>query len=501
MKKINSFRTHLPAQPIAVEHAEAEFRPDCRRVITKPFIATDQAPPMEGLLVRILSLDEADVSAALEHTIQAFVGRHANLGGDLQRHFDFVSRDKPELKALSRNRRLLIGAYYTNEFSVEAASLTNPSIVAAPDQSGLASGSMRYILSLRAIGEGHVSSIEFRSGILGPGRAMTVDPVSRFAAVGEHSEPLFDKTEFCAKLNEMKAWDETAGFVVDQLPDRFNLPQLEAVVAATEGKPAHLCKLSDPTTRAMHWLAKSTYEVTFPTDSDLSERVIFPWAANESHGLEDARFVRFTHDDGTVNYYATFTAYDGFRILPQLIETTDFVSFRVSTLSGPCAENKGAALFPRKINGRYYALSRFDAESSYVMQSYDLEVWEAAKRIESPENPWDLARVGNCGSPIETDAGWLVITHGVGPLRVYSLGAILLDINDPSRLIGCLRQPLLSPSDAEREGYVPNVVYSCGSMIHGNELILPYGVADTSCRIAKVPLDQLLANLVASQSI
>jgi predicted GH43/DUF377 family glycosyl hydrolase len=300
---------------------------------------------------------------------------------------------------------------------------------------------------------------------------------------------------FRARLNEMDAFDEMAGLVIDPLPDRFELDQLEAAIATVEDERG-LRRLSNPTCRTIHWLATSNNVLVFEPESSLSERVIFAGSAIESHGLEDARFVRFTDDDGSVTYYATYTAYDGFRVLPQLIETKNFASFRIATLSGMCAQNKGAALFPRKIDGRYAALSRYDGENNYVMRSDSVRIWEAADRIESPRFPWQLARIGNCGSPLETEAGWLVITHGVGPFRSYSLGAILLDIDDPCRVIGYLDQPLLAASEDEREGYVPNIVYSCGAMIHADELILPYGFSDMATRIAKVPLDALLATLV-----
>ncbi|MGA8038827.1 MAG: glycoside hydrolase family 130 protein, partial [Acidimicrobiia bacterium] len=380
------------------------------------------------------------------------------------------------------------------EYSIEAASLTNPSMVPGPDQSGLESGAQRFIISQRGIGEGHVSSIEFRSGIIDKEGKITMDPRSRFARTGSHRPAVFDKPVFCALLEEMKAFDETAKFVCQSLPDRFELRQLEAAMAKVEGKRAPR-RLKHPTTKAMHWLATSNYELSFPSDSDLSERVIFPGSGVESGGVEDARFVRLVDDDGSVVWYATYTAYDGSHILPQLIETSDFTNFRIDTMSGRYAHNKGVALFPRKIKGHYAALSRYDSENNYFMTSDSLRIWEKAKKIESPETYWDLARMGNGGSPIETDAGWLVITHGVGPFRTYSLGAILLEIDDPSRVIGRLEEPLLVPNEEEREGYVPNVVYSCGSMLHGDLLILPYGISDVACRVATVPLDRLLSAL------
>ena len=481
--------------PIPVSVCDLELLPDRRRVITRPFISGASPSPGDQLVSRILSLSEDEVSATLSSAYVRFADRHFDLDAVLEDHFQFAAWGRAGLAAtLSDDRRRLIGAYYTQEYSIEAAALTNPSIVASPDQSNLEPGSLRFIMSLRAIGEGHFSSIEFRRGVIDGEGGVTVEAPSRRALTGRHQPVVFDKSDFCSKLAEMNAYDQAAATVVERLPGQFELDQLETAIVDTGGTPPTL-RPGSPTTRAMHWLAKSNYELSFPASSELSERVIFPWLSAESRGLEDARFVRFVDDDGCVTYYATYTAYDGFRVLPQLIETSDFESFRIGTLSGACAANKGAALFPRTVNGRYAALSRFDAENSYVMFSDSLQVWDAAKQIEGPVSPWQLARVGNCGSPIETTVGWLVITHGVGPFRVYSLGAMLLDLDDPRRVIGRLDEPLLAPTDADRDGYVPNVVYSCGSIIHGDDLILPYGTSDTSCRIARVGLTALLHRL------
>jgi predicted GH43/DUF377 family glycosyl hydrolase len=483
--------------PIAVVRSDVDLRPDARRVIIRPFLPDQQVRTDDGLVGRILALAEADVAAILSAARGKFEHRHANLDEILEAHFHFVARGADEFSGLSRDRRLVIGAYYSSEFSIESAALTNPSMVMHPDQSGLDPGAVRFILSLRAIGEGHLSAIEFRCGVVDARGSVSVDPPSRYAGTGMHQPTVFDKASFCEKLAEMRALDELTAQVVDPLPEVFELHQLDTAIAAVEGKRAP-CRLSAMTTKAMHWLATSNYEVSFQPESDVSQRVIFPWSAIESHGLEDARFVRFVEADGSIVYYATYTAFDGTRVLPQLIETVDFVSFRIDTLSGGCAENKGAALFPRKIGGRYAALSRWDEQASYVMTSGNVRIWETAEKIAAPELPWGLARVGNCGSPLETEAGWLVITHGVGPFRVYSLGALLLDIDDPTRVIGRLDEPLLAPDEAGREGYVPNVVYSCGSMIHGGDLILPYGVSDTTTRIATVPVDELLERMTSS---
>lgn len=489
--------TDLP--PLGIVRSEVVLRPDPRRVVVRPFLPDKHIFPDGGLLNRILAMTEEQVASTLAAAYAKFDDRHRNLAEVLEDHFDFVAAEAWEsdhLDAVSKDRQLLIGAYYTEEFAIEAAALTNPSMVPAPDQTGLETGTERFVLSLRAIGEGQTSSIEFRSGVIDARGAITIETPTRLAVTGKRTCTVFDKAVFCAKLSEMKAFGPMAKAVINPLPDRFDLRQLEDAIAEVEGKRAPH-RLSDPTTRAIHWLATSNYDLVFPADTSLSERVIFAGSETESHGLEDARFVRFTDDEGIVTYYATYTAFDGVRVLPQLIETTDFASFRVITLSGVCSQNKGAALFPRKIDGHFVALSRFDTENNYVMRTDNLRIWSSAEKIESPQFPWDLARIGNCGSPLETDAGWLVITHGVGPFRTYSLGAILLEIDDPTKVIGRLAEPLLAPMEDERDGYVPNVVYSCGSMIHGDQLILPYGHADMTTRIATIPLDALLQRLSA----
>ncbi len=480
---------------VAITDSALTIRAEPRRVVVRPFVPEQEIRPDDGLLARILALPEQSVTEILSIAVAKFDNRHLNLTSILENHFEYVARGKNGLAEISKNRQLLIGAYFTQEFSIEAAALTNPSVVVSPDQSGLNPGELRLIISLRAIGEGHLSSIVFRSGLIDATGTLSVEAPSRYSLTGEHSPATLHKEVFCAKLAEMNACDELANLVLDQLPEDFRLHELDDVIAAVEGKQAP-CRLSEPATKTMHWLATSNYQLSFDPDSKLHQRVIFPWSAIESHGLEDARFVRFTEDNGDTTYFATYTAFDGLRVLPQLIETADFCTFRIDTLSGKYAENKGAALFPRKINGLYVALSRFDSENNFLMRSDNLRVWENAAELDGPEFPWDLARIGNCGSPIETEAGWLVITHGVGPFREYSLGAMLLDLDEPTHVIGRLSKPLLVATGDEREGYVPNVVYSCGSIIHNGELILPYGLADTTSHIARVPIKELLTELV-----
>jgi predicted GH43/DUF377 family glycosyl hydrolase len=485
--------------PIEVTRTSVRFLPDSRRVITKTFLPGERIFPdghSRAVLVigRILAMPEAEVLSTLEETRELFAHRHRDLTATLERNFSVVAHHVDDPGTLSLERRQLIGAYFTHEYSIEAAALGNPSIVPAPDQSGLGPGEQRFVMSLRAIGEGHISSIEFRTGTIDSQGNITLETPGRYAATADHSPPIYENEIFRTKLAELEELNETALHILDALPANFTLEQLEIAIADFHEK-APEPSISVLTMRTIHWLASSNYESTFPQESLISERVIFPAGPAESHGMEDARFVRFTDDDGAVMYYATYTAFDGFRILPQLIETSDFVSFRIATVNGRCAQNKGFALFPRKIDGRYAALSRQDNENNYVMMSDDVRFWIETEKIQAPERPWELMQLGNCGSPIETEAGWLVITHGVGPLRRYALGAILLDTRDPLRVIGHLDEPLLEPNEAERDGYVPNVVYSCGSMIHGDRLVIPYGFSDVGAGMATVPLNDLLTRL------
>jgi predicted GH43/DUF377 family glycosyl hydrolase len=488
-------------KPIPITHAKVGFGPDPRRVIAKPFLPGEQVFPdghsrTRRVVDRVLAMPDETVSETLEATIEQFGDRHRGLDEILKRNFDLVSSHVDDPGSLDAERRDLIGAYFTHEYSVEGASLGNPSIVPAPDQSGLEPGEQRFVVSLRAIGEGHLSSIEFRSGVIDSESNMTIDEPTPFVATGDRRSTGYEKHLFRSKLKELGVMNEIAAKVLDPLPQKFTLDEVNAALADLATTVDR--SIAIETARTIHWLASSNYTLSFDARYPISERVIFPGGPTESRGMEDARFVRFESDSGTVSYYGTYTAFDGFQILPQLIETPDFVSFRIATLQGGGARNKGIALFPKMIDGMFAALSRQDNENNYLMLSDDVRIWGRAERIQVPTRPWELMQLGNCGSPMETEAGWLVMTHGVGPVRRYSLGAILLDRDDPKRVIGHLDDPLLVPNGEEREGYVPNVVYSCGGMINGDDLILPYGYSDFGARVAIVPLPDLLTKLTES---
>jgi predicted GH43/DUF377 family glycosyl hydrolase len=430
--------------------------------------------------------------------LERFEDRHEGFDQTLERHFDLIAQHVPAGTKLSADRQLLIGAYFTHEYSIEAAALFGPSIVLAPDQRGAPPGSKRFIMSLRAVGEGHMSSIVFRSGSLNAQAELTFDPPSPRVVGGRRTSPAtFDKRHFSTKLVEVGGGNELSASVLARLGDAFTLEQLETSIEAleTQGPQA----ISFETVKIIRALSSSNYVTTFPSDSELSERVIFPAGPHETRGMEDTRFVRFTDAKGSARYYATYTAYDGFEILPQLIETEDFVRFRISTLNGSAAQNKGMALFPRMIGGRFMMLSRRDRENLHLATSDEVHNWNDVTELYRPQSPWELLQIGNCGSPIETEAGWLVLTHGVGPMRRYAIGALLLDLEDPRRVIGHLSQPLIEPDESEREGYVPNVVYTCGALVHAGQLIIPYGYADAGVAVAQVPLSEVLEELRTSQ--
>jgi predicted GH43/DUF377 family glycosyl hydrolase len=399
---------------------------------------------------------------------------------------------------LSDERKLLIGAYFTQEYSLESAALFNPSMVWHPDQSGLPEGSRRFILSLRATGEGHISSITFRSGEIDKENRININTPTRYVTSSENIiNPVYEKALFERKLLELDLLNDFAKKILSSLEDFFTITDLEECIKVLIRPFRNKVGENELTAKGILSLALSNYEIQYSAEQRLSERIIFPHSPSQINGIEDARFVQFTDDDNSRIYYATYTAYDGKVVLPQILETTDFLHFKISTLNGPEAKNKGVALFPRKINGLYAVISRQDNENIFLMYSEHLHFWYTKQLILKPTFSWEFVQLGNCGSPIETEAGWLVLSHGVGAMREYSIGAFLLDRDDPSIVIGRLEEPLLTPNENEREGYVPNVVYSCGSVIHGDELIIPYAMSDYASSIAKVNLNDLLTELTS----
>ena len=472
---------------------------DPSRVITRLFV-----PGQEGfehqdsragaVLRRILALDEAEVRSALDDVVTRFDGRHRDLVGTFRRHADeLADRLNTDIEP-SQARMLLLGATFTTEYAIEAAALCNPSIVAHPDQAGIAAGSLRFVMSVRGIGEGHRSSIGFRTGMVDADGGVTVDAPAPFATVGSVGSTLLDAAVFRSELARLRDGGEAADYVLDALGDRFTRADLDEQLDALRTHMRTRGHVQE-TIALIRATAERSYAVEFAGDIPLSERVLFPAMDAEEAGMEDARFVRFVDDDGSVRFYATYTAYSGNEISQQLLETTDFLSFTSAPMTGKAAANKGLALFPRRIGGRFAAMSRSDRESNSVAYADDPFVWPDSVPCQKPTQAWEAVQLGNCGPPIETEAGWLVLTHGVGPMRTYRIGAILLDLEEPTRIIGQLKRPLLSPAADEQDGYVPNVVYSCGALVHGETLVIPYGIGDAAIGIATVPLPELLAEL------
>lgn len=483
---------------IPVRTHDVTLVPESARVILRPFIPSN-VNRILTILGRALALGEEEVRRNLDAVFREFETRHFDLEPPLLANFRRVSQHLFSDQPLSRERQLLIGALFSGEYALESAALFNPSLVPHPDQTGVPEGGLRFIMSLRATGEGHISSIEFRTGSCSPDGGITLDPVSRLVTEPDvDPDPSYRKAPFLLKLHEMGFDNAHAQAVMEPLQEGFSLNELNRSLQRVRRESRPHTQDLNATLKCILWLADSNYEMSFPGRHTVGERVIFPVSANESNGIEDARFVRFTDDDGSVTYYATYTAYNGHAILPQLIETQDFLRFRVLTLNGSAVQNKGMALFPRRIDGNYVMLSRQDDENLLVMVSDNPHFWSDPRVILKPAEMWEAVKVGNCGSPLETEAGWLVITHGVGPMRKYCIGAVLLDLGDPTKVIGRLREPLLVPEGTGREGYVPNVVYSCGSMLHGRDVILPYAMSDRASTIVTVPLDELLAGLTGS---
>jgi predicted GH43/DUF377 family glycosyl hydrolase len=472
------------------------IKPDHTRVFFRPFNPAGENRSMK-IVARILVTPEEQVEEEISQILLDFGERHLKVREYFLERFKHVRQYLLTDQPLSEARKLLIGAYFTQEYSLESAALFNPSMVWHPDQSNLPEGSRRFILSLRATGEGHISSITFRSGVIDADNHITVNQPTRFVTVAEVvPNPSYEKMLFERKLYELDLANDFSDRVLAGLGETFTMLELETSIRNALRQSRRNGRNST-TANGMLSLAQSNYEVAYTLDDRLSERVIFPYTPAEMHGIEDARFVQFHDDDGSSHYYATYTAYDGEVILPQLLWTDDFLHFRINTLNGPAVQNKDMALFPRKINGLYAMLSRQDNENIYLMYSDHVHFWYSKEIILKPTFSWEYVQIGNCGSPIETEAGWLVLSHGVGPVRKYAIGAFLLDLNDPTRVIGRLREPLLAPNENERAGYVPNVVYSCGGVIHGCDLVIPYAMADYASSFASINVDDLLTELTS----
>lgn len=468
------------------------LRPNNSRVIIRPFdVASEQR--IERIVGRICSLSEAEVEQQLVQVMHEFHDRHQRTREFIMRRFEQVRKHLLTDQLISESRKLLIGSYFTQEYALESAALFNPSMVWHPDQSALPEGSKRFILSMRATGEGHISSITFRSGVIDSESRIQMDEPSRYVQDPDLvPNALYEKNLFRLKLMEIGIDGPLTAQLMLDLGNYFTIEDLNHSLHRFIKNNWAERREFEPLAHTIMALARSNYEIIFNSGLNVSERIIFPWSPTETNGIEDARFVRFVHDDNRVIYHATYTAYDGRVTFPQMLETEDFLHFKVNTMNGAEVRNKGFALFPRMLHGHYAMLSRQDNENLYLMYSDQPHFWYTKQLIARPTFSWEFVQLGNCGSPIETEAGWLVLTHGVGPMRKYSIGAFLLDLNDPSKLIGRLNKPLLEPNANEREGYVPNVVYSCGAVIHGETLVIPYAMSDYASTFATVPLYEVL---------
>jgi predicted GH43/DUF377 family glycosyl hydrolase len=473
------------------------LRPDPARLVPRAFLPggpnfAGAAPRIERIVERVLALDLETRRHLLAEQRERASARYTNIEARWEEHVAAASAFVAGLSDLAELDRLVIGATLTQGYAYEAAALTNPSMVPLGPAEG---GTQPFVMSARAIGEGHISSIAFLTGSIDEHGAVTLDPRDAFADNGQRTSAVYHQLSFARKLTELGVDEGVAEAILSEVGDDFTAEDLDEALRRASDRDLDPSAVAE-TVKIMHWVASSNYRLGFDPSDPISRRLISPAAPAESRGMEDARFVRFVDDDGAGTYYATYTAFDGERVLSQLIQSDDFTQFRISTMSGPTAYHKGLAIFPRRVQGDYLALSRHDHESIFLMRSDTPRHWSNAEVVMRPEFEWEVVQAGNCGSPLETDAGWLVITHGVGPMRRYVLGAMLLDRDEPSKVIGRLPIPLLEPRGDGSVGYVPDVVYSCGAMLHGGLLVLPHGFADHGTAIAVADVADVIAEMI-----
>ena len=481
---------------LQVKRINLRLNPDVKKVIPR-FFNTGNERSL-ALINKVIQLSDQEANDLFLQVYKEFCDRYQNIGSIFEKHYELVIHLLPEQDRLtiSKDKKLLIGSYFTMEYSLEHAALFNPSIVEDPDQSGTGPGELNVIVSFRATGEGHISSLIFKRGKLDKDAMIHIEPSGTYMNEGRITQQrLNNKAAFEELLSQTMLPEAIRKNILRQLQDTFSYKEIELILKTA----LHQLEPRMSRNRLKYdilSMVNTSYVIHFLPDSLLSERVIFPATFTEKNGIEDARFIKFTGEDGSGTYIATYTAYDGTFILPHLIETKDFLHFKMSPLHGKAAINKNLALFPRKINGQYAMISRIDGINNYIMFSDDLYLWETAILLQKPKYPWEFVQIGNAGSPIETEKGWLVITHGVGPMRKYCLGASLFDLNDPTKELGRLKEPFLMPDGDERYGYVPNVVYSCGTIIHQDRLFIPYAVSDYATSFATIPLKELLDEIL-----
>jgi len=482
-----------------VKRLPLQLTSDDRRVIARPFILG--ASRVRSLFHRLEQVPEQEIDPLLRSVERSYSDRHSHLAFTFHENYESGAAMIGWTQPWTPARRLLAGAYLTMEYAIDSAALFNPSIVPHPDQDGVPSGALRFVMSLRATGEGHVSSIVFRTGTITTDDNVLIDPLpprlhrSRIAP-----DRIYVKSIFRRKINEMSiARDGLVDRVLDGLPERFTLIELHRAVDRV--RSSGLEARDHETLRTIVWLGQSNFHIDLASDASLSEFVIFPMSEEQSNGLEDLRLTRFVDDDGSIMYHGTYTAYNGVRTLPMLLHTRDFHRIEFASLNGAAAANKGMALFPRKINGKYVMCSRIDGENLFIAESDSVHFWETAEQLIAPRYAWELMQIGNCGPPIETPQGWILLTHGVGPMRTYAIGAMLLDLENPRKIIGHLRDPFITPEGEDREGYVPNVVYTCGALAHDGQLFIPFAMADKSTSFVVMDVQELTQRLLKSYDV
>ena len=487
---------------VTITRTDTIFNPDPSRVIARFHFAGEERS--KDIIRKVLNLSVADAKEALLQVLRGYSKRHRSISKIFENHFNRLSHLLKEMEInpdeVNEYMKVLIGSYFTKEYSIESAAFFNPSIVEDPDQSELQTGEKRVILSFRATGEGHISSIVFRGGILDKHGNLSIDPVGKMLDEAENIKRYtYHKKKFEAEVHDLQDNNKSiTAKVFSNLGDEFTYGELERSVKETKSA-LNLSASKEMQLNQIMWLASSHYGIKFSLDTAISERVIFPVSENERNGIEDARFVKFTDDDGEVTYFATYTAFDGLTILPKLIETKNFYHFKIKPINGEIGRNKGMAIFPRRIHGKYAMLCRIDGINNYIAFSDEINMWHEAKLLQEPKYPWEFVQIGNCGSPIETEEGWLVITHAVGQMREYVLGASLFDLDNPEIEIGRLKTPLMIPSETEREGYVPNVIYTCGAIAHNGILGIPYAMSDYASAFATVNMEELLRAVKSSK--
>lgn len=480
---------------VPVRRLKLKLNPDPSLTIMRFFWPGDKRA--KNIITRILSLSHQKILSLYNTIIYDFGERHCDLLKALMEHYHQAVFLSGEGQASDVYTQFVIGAYFTMEYAYESSALFNPSMIPYDTIQPSPPGTMRFMMSLRGVGEGHISSIVFRIGAIDKDGSVTIDtPVECPYRARPYRFQRHEKRLFFLKIIEMGGYKPVVDDIMDLLPDSFLCDDLKQAIQKVQETTKNMDEFKQ-VSQSIMWLARSNYEIHIdPLQNKIDQVVLFPVSEAESNGMEDMRMVRLVEDDGSITYYGTYTAFNGYQILPQLFESNQKGRIQIHTLRGIYAQNKGHALFPRKIDGLYMMISRMDGENIFLLHSDNIRFWNKAERIRQPEYPWEFVQIGNCGSPIETEQGWLLLTHGVGPMRRYCISAILLDRNDPSKIIGRLDKPLLVPTSDESSGYVPNVVYSCGGLIHNDRLILPYGISDLSTGFAIVELKDLLVAML-----